>query len=197
MSTPAVQSGGVVVVYLLSKDTVNISAGDTISIQIENISGDAGGTRITQVELGYRQMEYTGEPPVPLSGTRNTVMTVGNVPFGQEEQEDWQDLNLPNNWAVYNNTYNPPSYFKDSCGVIHLRGVIKNPKAVSASNKNQNVAVLDEGYRPQYRELFSVATQPSGATGRVDVTANGIIAVIVGNNTWVSLDGLTFRAYSS
>ena len=110
------------------------------------------------------------------------------------EQEPWQTPALQSGWAPYGNGYNPPAYFKDSMGIVHLRGMVTNGTLQSA------IFTLPVGYRPANRELLLVgcfmpnpATRDSGF-GRVDVASDGQVIAWEGRKEWLSLDGITFRA---
>ena len=101
------------------------------------------------------------------------------------EQEGWQTPTFVNGWSNYHISYNPAGYYKDSMGVVHLRGLVKNGSGTIFS--------LPVGYRPEYRELHGVSTNPNVA-GRIDIFTNGEVRFEHGDNSWVSLDGITFRA---
>jgi cytoskeletal protein CcmA (bactofilin family) len=101
------------------------------------------------------------------------------------QQEGWQTPTLQNGWINYGGGFNPAGYFKDSLGIIHLRGLVKNG--------NGTIFTLPEGYQPPNRELHGVSTHPNAA-GRIDILSDGQIQMIQGNNAWISLDGITFRA---
>lgn len=100
--------------------------------------------------------------------------------------QGWQTPSFVNSWVNFGGGYNDAGYFKDPFGIVHLRGLIK------LGTVGQNAFVLPAGYRPAARELFNV--QSNGALGRVDVLADGSVFISSGNNAWVSLDGLTFKA---
>lgn len=105
-----------------------------------------------------------------------------------KEQEDWRAVSFLNGWTNYGGSYNPAGYFKDNMGMVHLRGLVKSgaiPK---------HIFILPTGFRPQYRELQPVQTN-SNTIGRVDVLTDGRVHVTAGNAGWLSLDGITFRAY--
>ena len=104
------------------------------------------------------------------------------------EQEPWQTPILENGWMPYASEYNPPGYFKDSMGIVHLRGLVKSGRIVTA------IFTLPIGYRPEFRNLFAVSTEPN-AYARVDVATNGGIVPLTGSPGWISLDGITFRAF--
>ncbi|MFQ4136449.1 hypothetical protein PGN35_009020 [Nodosilinea sp. PGN35] len=105
------------------------------------------------------------------------------------EQESWQTPTLQNGWVRYDNTFNPPGYFKDSVGIVHLRGLVRSGTIGAV------IFTLPSGYRPQFQELFSASTSPN-SYARVDVTAAGAVVATTGNNGWLSLDGITFRVSS-
>jgi hypothetical protein len=101
------------------------------------------------------------------------------------QQEDWQTPAFQNGWVNYENGFNPAGYFKDSLGIIHLRGLVRNG--------NGTIFTLPQGYRPAFRELHGVSTEPNVA-GRIDILADGQVQMVQGNNAWISLDGITFKA---
>ena len=85
--------------------------------------------------------------------------------------------------------FSPTGYFKDSMGIVHLRGV-----AMDYSSTSNVIFTLPEGYRPAYRELHVVITA-SATLGRIDIISNGNVTLQAGaSGTSVSLDGITFRA---
>jgi hypothetical protein len=104
-----------------------------------------------------------------------------------KEEELWIDVTFQNNWVNYGNGYNPPAYFKDSSGIVHLRGMVMNGTIGSA------IFTLPAGYRPQFRELQAVQTN-SNTIGRLDILTDGQVQPLTGSNVWFSLDGVTFRA---
>ena len=99
------------------------------------------------------------------------------------EQEPWKDAPLVNGWANYGEGFNSSGYFKDSLGIVHLKGLVKLGGGT--------IFTLPEGYRPAARELHCV--QSNGIAGRVDILPNGEVQLVIGSNIWVSLDGITFR----
>lgn len=103
------------------------------------------------------------------------------------EQEAWNTPALQNAWINQGGAFNPAGYFKDSNGVVHLRGVVKNGTIDMA------IFTLPAGYRPEYEEMHIVLTF-NNVAGRVDVFTSGEVVLKVGSTTWVCLDGITFRA---
>jgi len=104
-------------------------------------------------------------------------------------EEAWIVPAFMNGWINFNTTHNPAGYFKDSLGIVHLRGLVKN------GTNNTTIFTLPVGYRPSNRELQAVQTNlDTNTIGRVDILADGQVTVVSGSNVWVSLDGITFRA---
>lgn len=105
-------------------------------------------------------------------------------------QEAWKTPALLGNWDVFDTTHNTPGYWKDSMGVVHLRGLVKN------GTFNTNLFLLPAGYRPAKREVLPAASWSGSAMvlGRLSVYATGEVIPVVGGAGWFSLDGATFRA---
>src|SRR5262249_5219504 len=122
-------------------------------------------------------------------------------------QEGWRDAELGGFWVRYDDRYNPPQFFKDNQGIVHLRGTIQERLSGSMSNPNPgnpqnniesqgrvreegvpNVVVLlnlPEGYRPLYRQIHAVCTYDRSdaacAFGRIDVLPDGRVFMMFGN----------------
>jgi hypothetical protein len=105
-------------------------------------------------------------------------------------QQGWNAATpFANGWRNYNKGYNPAGYFKDSMGIVHLRGLVK------LGTISKHIFTLPAGYRPARRELHVACTSPNHS-GRVDIRTNGQVVPVAGSNNWISLDGITFRAAS-
>lgn len=103
-----------------------------------------------------------------------------------ETQEAWQAVTYQNSWVTYDVTYPPAGYYKDSLGVVHLRGMVKS------GTINTSIFTLPVGYRPAFRLLF--VNISASALGRLDINTSGTVVQVTGTNTWVSLEGIAFRA---
>jgi hypothetical protein len=159
----------------------------------------------------YKEGTHNDAELNPGGGTAEMVIKDGNVGIGTVTPsekleingnlkvtgnittESWQTPSLQNGWVIYPETtgnpptpmYNPPGYFKDSFGIVHLRGLVQNGGGT--------IFTLPVGYRPAYRELQAVQTW-NNTIGRLDVHTDGQVIMQQGNNGWFSLDGVTFRA---
>jgi hypothetical protein len=88
----------------------------------------------------------------------------------------------------YDAVNNPVGYFKDSSGVVHLRGALKNGTLGSIA------FVLPTGMVPETTANFSVIGSTSGAQGWVFITPAGGVTLQAGSTSFMCLDGISFKA---
>jgi hypothetical protein len=69
------------------------------------------------------------------------------------------------------------------------RGTVKLGAAIPGV-----IFTLPAGYRPQYNEIFPAAS--NNAYGQVSVSTAGDVTASVGSTAWITLNGISFRAYS-
>lgn len=93
------------------------------------------------------------------------------------------DLTLLNGWVAYAGGFELPRAIKVG-NTVSLHGVIKSGTSV--------IAQLPVGLRPLQVAIGIVMTGNSNNIGRIDVNVDGSIASTFVNNSWVSLDGVTF-----
>ncbi|MNW48506.1 hypothetical protein D3C74_258740 [compost metagenome] len=108
----------------------------------------------------------------------------------------WLTPTLLNGWVVWvgsQGTYTP-GYYKDSAGVVHLRGWIKDGAKAQATV----IFRLPVGYRPSQRSLFTVYdssdTGTNLKTSAVVVNVDGSVAVDSVSGTSVSFYQVSFLA---
>jgi hypothetical protein len=167
--------------YIQYQDAANVGAAGESARLIIGTSNDSNDHLILSptgnVGIGTNnpvaKLEVKGD--IKVTGRNSTI-----------EQPVWTKADLENKWINYNSSYNPAGFFKDSLGIVHLRGLVKGGII------GQTIFKLPAGYRPSFRELFVVCTNPN-ISGRVDVE-NGNVWAITGSSGWLSLDGITFRA---
>jgi hypothetical protein len=150
------------------------------------------GNRNTHLDTDGAFYRYKGQVYITVDDHLYVRDSGGGIKFhfdtnaGLIRQENWKPLPLINSWINYSSTYNPAGYFKDSMGIVHLRGLIKN----GAKN---HISTLPAGYRPPRRELHGTSTHPN-VYARVDVLKDGRVWATKYDKGWLSLDGITFRA---
>ena len=103
--------------------------------------------------------------------------------------EDWTLIgggDFLNSWVNYGSVYTDAGYYKDSHGVVHIRGRIKSGSVGSPAFQ------LPAGYRPGAREM--VAVPSNGLFGIVYIDQAGqVVPFSPSSNIYVSLDGVSFR----
>jgi hypothetical protein len=92
---------------------------------------------------------------------------------------------LLNGWVNYGGGNTDASYWIDKEGMVHLEGMVKS------GTINSPIFNLPVGYRPPGNKYFAVNS--NSAFGSVIVGSNGDVTCNVGNNAFVSLDGISFR----
>ena len=109
-------------------------------------------------------------------------------------QEPWQAADLRFDWDNVD-VKNKAGYFKDSLGIVHLRGKVTRKKYEKDSPLNKIIFVLPGDYKPSATEIHAVKTSQD-AVGQVDINLSGSIVFALEQRdlTWLSLDGITFRA---
>lgn len=111
-------------------------------------------------------------------------------------QEAWTAPSLGTDWSNYGSGFSTAGYWKDSLGVVHLRGVLNYVGSDSAA-----VAfTLPSGYRPALIGLFPahVFNGSAFSLGRIDITTGGAVTKALPTGSlnptgYISLDGITFR----
>jgi hypothetical protein len=105
----------------------------------------------------------------------------------------WQTPTLLNGWVYYGAPYEPPGYYMDVAGVVHLRGLVKSGTVGYATP----IFILSKPYLPVYTPIRS--TPSNDLFGEVRILAAndpngapGAVVAVAGSNTWVSLSGISF-----
>ncbi|WP_025679086.1 hypothetical protein [Paenibacillus massiliensis] len=105
----------------------------------------------------------------------------------EKDSPSWISPTLLNGWINYGSVDSPAGYYRDSLGVVHLQGLVKNGTSV--------VFRLPYGYRPagqlNFASIGSVGASESIA--RVSIRSNGDVLLTFGAaSTFLSLSGISF-----
>lgn len=107
---------------------------------------------------------------------------------------DWINIGDPNapafqnSWVAYGAPFTAPGFWRNSSGMVCLRGLVKNGTVSSVGV----IFTLPVGFRPPAQLLF--ANHAGGASGRLDVSIDGSVIAVAGSNAYFQLDGIMFRA---
>ncbi|MFB5761098.1 hypothetical protein [Paenibacillus medicaginis] len=108
----------------------------------------------------------------------------------EKDNPAWITPTLLNSWVLYD-TNIPVGYYKDSNGIVRMRGFIKSGAV------NSVIFRLPSGYRPKNSNMQFVAYSSDGSKqilGRIIVYSNGDVTTYEGNNWLFSLDSVSFLA---
>lgn len=103
----------------------------------------------------------------------------------------WHDVDaglaaFANGWGNYDTSlYRAAGFRKSGLGQVEFKGVIGGGTVPAA------VFTLPEGYRPA-RTVLLVVLEGTNAAGKLEILPTGEVSVLAGDNTFVSLDGLSF-----
>lgn len=103
---------------------------------------------------------------------------------------------LSNNFAAYGGNYGGvATVYKDSNGVCHLQGLVKNVSGTTLS-AGTTICVLTPEYRPSYY-IMAVTLMASGANtfGQVIILPSGIVqfqSMSLTTGQWVNLTGISW-----
>ena len=102
-------------------------------------------------------------------------------------QQAWQAPVLLNSWTNYGGGFSNAAYYKDSLGMVHLRGMVRGGAIGS------NAFVLPVGYRPD-AVLYIAGVTSGSAIAIISVAPDGVVKFDQGSSNYVSLDTVHFRA---
>jgi hypothetical protein len=95
------------------------------------------------------------------------------------------ELILSGSWTSFGSGYSDPGFSKDANGYVHLTGTI--------TGGSGTIGTLPEGFRPLATLQFAVPA--GGAFGVLEVASTGIITLVSGSTTKVSMNSASFKAF--
>ncbi|HUT46930.1 MAG TPA: hypothetical protein VMX36_11640 [Sedimentisphaerales bacterium] len=170
---------------------------DTLAIHVHTNDSfgvySTGWRPLFEIKGGSGDLYARGSVGIGTTNPQHKLDVAGNLRVqGTIVQEAWQNVaanKFQSGWVNYGGPYNPAGYFKDSLGIVHLRGLVKG----GAVGTNATIFTLPSGYRPQNQELQVTITN-GNASCRIDIAKDGRVIPSSGSPGWFSLDGITFRA---
>lgn len=96
-----------------------------------------------------------------------------------------------NSWVNFGSSNTTAAYSIDDSGIVRLQGLIKSGTIGSAA------FILPTGFRPQLtvRQAVTTFNGSNVVMGETFVDSSGNVTPSAGSNSYVSLDGITFRTY--
>jgi hypothetical protein len=144
-------------------------------------------------------------PPMRIKNAAGTTIfsieNDGDLTVTNIEQPAWTAVTFATDWEDYStSTYEECSYFKDSMGFVHLRGLAECSDPFGGGD---TIFTLPTGYRPSRQGIYNVRSNDAAGvdTCRVNVNADGTVEAtddftpVAG--AWVSLSGILFDTRAS
>jgi len=122
-----------------------------------------------------------------------TRLSVLESKKAEKDAPAWISPTFVNGWINYSSSYQPAGYYKDSQGIIHLRGLISS----GTSGTGIQIFNLPRGYRPKKAILFNIGTSNGTAlvAATLEIATDGVVYLgFGGGNTWLSLENISFQA---
>ena len=104
--------------------------------------------------------------------------------IGEKDNPDFA-----NSWVNFGAGTEPAAFYKDKFSRVWLSGLI-NDGTVGVGSP---VFTLPAGYRPNFINNFSTIDGTGTPSGRLAVLADGSLEIRAGSNTFISLDGFSWR----
>lgn len=131
-----------------------------------------------------------GNPGVYTKTTSSGTLSLNTHFIPSSTATTWTNLSLVNGWVAHDAAVHPTAQYTittdGSSKIVTLRGLIRGGSATW----NTAIATLPVAARPGKSIILST-TNTSEFT-RIDIGSNGVILFLGSNNTWLSLDGLSF-----
>jgi len=181
-----------------------LHAGNTDSVL--SAGGDAapGANKLVRTQAnGYTFLYYINSTsPVAENGSISQVITTTSYDNYYRKssieqltaaiiagQSAWTAMTLSAGWSNVSIYEAPATYWKDSVGVVHLRGHIN-----WTAGANSSFAILPYGYTPDTTHAFPMINSVNNA-GQLIVAPDGrlIINLTTAAAGWAIIDGITFR----
>lgn len=107
-----------------------------------------------------------------------------------QDQMPWIGPALSNNWVNFGGGYDTVGYMKDTMGFVHIRGFIKSGTATAGTL----LFTLPAGFRPGSHTYAPGISNPGNVIAAYEVLSSGPVNFVAGNNTYLSLGHLVFKA---
>ena len=175
-----------------------VDNGGSAVVPTAAIEASWGGAANPQIGIGVIRdalranilMEYAGNISFRFGTTvRMLIDSAGKLTTavaspGGLTQEAWTAPTLAGAWVNFGGVYLAAGYFKDSNGVVRLRGMVKSGVV------GTNIFVLPAGYRPS--ASLRIPVDSNSAYGLVTVDSSGNVVSVIGNNAWFDLGTVSF-----
>lgn len=163
----------------------HVDSNDTLTLVSEygNVSIKAAATLGSDSEAEYITVKAGGN--VGIGQTSPSYKLDVNGSFQATSVGDtWTGLSFGSGWTNYGSGYQDAQYKKVG-DLVFLRGTVKR-----TSGSSTTIGTLPSGYRPASYNQHIVSS--SGTFGQVDIANTGVMFLIAGTSSLISLNGIFF-----
>lgn len=161
---------------------VNIDTGTTKGFVL------GSGTSTNKIIGGAIQATTPVEQNNSGSSETDTILISSLTYIPSINQPSYTAPSLLNSWTNLGGSEEVAGYYKDSCGVVRIKGTLAGGTTTAATN----LFVLPAGYRPLATQRFAVDS--NGSYASIAVAANGAVYIVTcPSSTSLSID-VSFRA---
>lgn len=161
-----------------------------------NAAVDSVADKVTQSQLDAVNAQLTDKALKTEVGLLSGLLTTAKTSIvnainelfnskANKTQEAWITPTLTNGWVPFSDTLSTAGYFKDTIGIVHLRGIIKNGTGAL-------IGFLPVGYRPS--KTVYIVTVSNGLFGYLTISTGGAITAMAYSSAWISLENIAFKA---
>ena len=136
-------------------------------------------------DTGEHYDSSTVEGALQEAGAQLSAIDTQLADKANKAQEDWITPTLAAPWVELS-TVQKPGYYKDSIGIVRLKGLVKS------GTVNTTIFWLPVGYIPSKDVYFVIIANDK--IGEIVVNTVGAVSFRIGETAWVSLDQITFKA---
>jgi hypothetical protein len=157
-----------------------------------------------------------GKPPFAVnSGTKVANLNADKIDnldssvFARKASEPWHEVGAAGQppfvcvfgcFANFGSPHNTAGFYKDSLGIVHLKGLVKwtGSTTLAGTCDGWIVFFLPTGYQPAAREIHPSLENGNVVVSRIDIDPDGSVFLCpssdIAMGDWFVLDGISFRA---
>ena len=135
--------------------------------------------------IGRLDINAAGEVVTRIIGAGSNAWATITCVFTPDGVATWREIGgggepaFENNWVNFGAAHNTAAFYKDACGIVHIKGLVKD------GTIGQTIFTLPVGYRPRGSEV--VSSLSNAAIGRLDITSDGTVVAVAGNNAYFTI----------
>lgn len=134
--------------------------------------------------------EFKAWLPRFINQSVNLALSIGQLPQVESRKKVGTTGNavFAGSWVNFGGTNESAQYYRDPWGRVYIGGIVKS------GTIGTTIFTLPAGYRPEEAKIYPVVS--NGVFGICTVNPDGTVVASAGNNTYFTLSGISFRAFT-